>query len=506
MRLPTSSPHRRTAGPLVVSKANPRYFAIELDEEGSQRLVYLTGSHVNNNFQDGAGPAPDCADTPEQFDYDAYLIFLKDHGHNFIRLWRWEHIRSQVANGAFHLCMTPQPWLRTGPGVACDGKPKFDLFSHDEHYFERLRDRVVAACDNEIYVSLMLFDGFGLHLSQAPDNIEGHPFHASNNINGIGITSIIDYQVLPLDARVQAIQESYLRKVVDTVQGLPNILYEVANESSGTAADTVQLPDGSRIATPIGDSTLWQYWVINFVRQHERKKGHTVHPIGMTMQYPVSDRSKVNRPLYDSSADWISPGDDDPDSALAPDGSSRLANWLIDPPANDGRKIIISDTDHYSPMQSSALWVWKSFLRGHNPILYDLGIVNGVNPPDPTTGQPSYQSLESARVAMGEARRLAEQVNLAAMTPRGDLSSTGYALIEPGGEYLVLQDDEALTPFTLLLEPGSYSVTWYRIDSRQIRIVYNIGVERAEARVFTPPFEKAGAALLHLKCLRAETS
>jgi hypothetical protein len=105
---------------------------------------------------------------------------------------------------------------------------------------------------------------------------------------------------------------------------------------------------------------------------------------------------------------------------------------------------------------------------------------------------------------MGDARRVAEQVNLAAMTPRGDHSSTGYALIEPGGEYLVLQDDEALTPFTLLLEPGSYSVTWHRIDSRQIRVAHDISVERAEARVFTPPFEKVGAALLHLKCLRAE--
>ena len=79
----------------------------------------------------------------------------------------------------------------------------------------------------------MFFDGFGLHLSPAPDNVEGHPFHAANNINGIGITSIVDYQVLPLDPRVQALQEAYIRKVVDTVHDLPNVLYEVANESSG---------------------------------------------------------------------------------------------------------------------------------------------------------------------------------------------------------------------------------------------------------------------------------
>ena len=82
----------------------------------------------------------------------------------------------------------------------------------------------------------MLFDGWALHLSPPPDNIEGHPFHAANNVNGIGATSIDDYQVLPLDPQVQAIQEAYIRKVVDTLHDLPNVLWEVANESSGGGA------------------------------------------------------------------------------------------------------------------------------------------------------------------------------------------------------------------------------------------------------------------------------
>ena len=50
-----------------------------------------------------------------------------------------------------------------------------------------------------MYVAVMLFDGWALHLSPAPDHVEGHPFHADNNVNGIGIGSIVDYQVLPLD-------------------------------------------------------------------------------------------------------------------------------------------------------------------------------------------------------------------------------------------------------------------------------------------------------------------
>lgn len=40
------------SGPLAVSETNPRYFAAP-SHDGSRKIVYLTGSHVNNNFQDG---------------------------------------------------------------------------------------------------------------------------------------------------------------------------------------------------------------------------------------------------------------------------------------------------------------------------------------------------------------------------------------------------------------------------------------------------------------------
>src|SRR5262245_28108532 len=170
------------AGPLVVSKANPRYFAVASDGAG-ERLVYLTGAPVNNNFHDGMGFGAVCPETPERFDYGDYLALLKRHGHNFIRLLRWEQFRGQLPMVNVHICMTPQPWPRTGPGAARDGKPKFDLARFDPAFFDRLRERVIAAGDLGIYVSVMLFEGFSLHLTAAPDNIEGHPFHAANNVN-----------------------------------------------------------------------------------------------------------------------------------------------------------------------------------------------------------------------------------------------------------------------------------------------------------------------------------
>jgi hypothetical protein len=474
-------------GPLAVSSTNPRYFTAAA---AAEEAVYLTGSHVNNNLHDGLGMGSDCPEDPERFDFDAYLELLTERGHNFIRLWRWEQFRGQLAQANVHFCMTPQPWPRTGPGSAKDGKPKFDLSAFDQSYFDRIRERVLAAGRAGIYASMMLFEGFSLHLTTVPDNIEGHPFHAANNVNDIAIASIVDYQVLPLDPRVEALQLAYIRKVIDTVHDLSNVLYEVANESSGHAADSVVFPDGSSIETPIGDSTQWQYWVINTVKDYERDMGYDPHPIGMTYLYPVADQSKANEPLWNSPADWISPGFDD---AL---GEGR---WFTDPPPNDGSKVVLLDTDHFSPFSSNALWVWKAFLRGHNPILYDLGILGGGVPPDPSEGDPSFDSLEPARHAMGDTRDIAEQIKLITMQPRTDLSSTGFALANPGTEYLILQPSETADPFTIALTPGQYAVEWRRLTGRDTLPSAALTVPDDGKIDISAPSDIAGPAVLHLR-------
>src|SRR5919108_557334 len=328
----------------------------------------------------------------------------------------------------------------------------------------RLNTTIAAVITSNTALAAMFFDGWALHLSPAPDHVEGHPFHAGSNVNGIAIGSILDYQVLPLDPRVREFQEAYVCKVVDTLHDLPNVLWEVANESSGGGkVDPAFAELLGQAGTPEwGDSTAWQYWVIDTVKRHEEEMGYQRHPIGMTMQFPVPEQTRVNDPLFASRAEWISPGYDDEVFAggghpMAP--GSPQSRWLEDPPAADGRKVVISDTDHYAPGRGDALWAWKSFLRGHHPILMDFGIIGGVNPPDPT--------FEPARYAMGDTLRFAERMNLIEMEPRDDLSSTGFALANAGQEYLVLQPDGAAGPFTVLLEPGTYAAEWFGIDDRK---------------------------------------
>jgi len=135
---------KQIRGTLRKNPANPRYFT---DDSGN--AVYLTGSHTWNNLVDmGKG------DPPPEFDFGHYLDFLERQNHNFIRLWAWDMLCTWNPQDV----VRPFPWARTGPGLALDGKPKFDLTQFDQEYFDRLRNRVSEAQGRGIYVSVMLFE------------------------------------------------------------------------------------------------------------------------------------------------------------------------------------------------------------------------------------------------------------------------------------------------------------------------------------------------------------
>lgn len=387
------------AGPLAVCADNPRWFA---GPDG--RALVLVGSHTWNSLQD-CGPS----DPPPAFDWPRYLNFLAGVEHNFVRLWRWELTRWQAHNtGGQMLYCSPHPWPRTGPGTALDGKPKFDLSRFDPAYFDRLRERVESAGRQGIYVSVMLFEGWGMQF--VTDAWQYHPYHPENNVNGLGgeVTDPLTIHEL-VDPAVTANQEAYVRKVIETVGDLDNVLYEISNENHPA-------------------STEWQYHLIRLIKQVEAERPKQ-HPVGMTFQY----RGGNNQALFDSPADWISPN---------PDGGYR-----DNPPAANGTKVVLNDTDHLWGIGGNGPWVWRSFLRGLNPIFMDEYDGN-------VLGEPFQAKWDPIRRQMGYARRLAERLDLARMTPRPELASTGYCLA--GETQMLVYQPEPGAPFTVKLPPGAW--------------------------------------------------
>ena len=115
-----------------------------------------------------------------------------------------------------------------------------------------------------------------------------------------------------------------------------------------------------------------------------------------------------------------------------------------------------------------------------------------------TTGDPGYSA---ARKAMGDTARYAARIDLAAMTPRNGLSSTGYCLASEGSEYLIYQPNSG--PFETTLAAGTYRVEWFDPATGVASAGDTITTEPGKQR-FTPPFN--GQAVLYLKAIRDRSS
>jgi hypothetical protein len=432
-------------GALRVHPDNPRYFT-----DGSGKAILLAGSHTWSNLVD-MGPT----DPPDEFDFDAYLAWLKSYGHNFTRGWTWEPTRwdtTKMKNTAWrneNHHVAPHPWQRTGPGLALDGKPKFDLEKLNPDYLDRIKTRVAKAQEAGIFISVMLFEGFGVQF--LGDAWPNHPFNAANNINEVDGDKNRDGKGIEIHQmarkRVTRIQKAYVRKLVEALNGFDNVLYEISNETHPS-------------------STEWQYNMINFIKKCEEDLPKQ-HPVGMTYQ---NKRGK-NETLFTGPADWVSPN---------PEGGYR-----DNPPDTAGSKIVITDTDHLWGIGGDAVWVWKSVTRGLNPIFmdtYDGKVLGKVRTQDEVT-----------RKAMGHALAHSRRMKLDRATPRSNLSTTGYCLADVGATYLVFSPEGG--EFKVNLSEDEFSVEWHNpLTGKQVT---GGTVEGGARHSFLAPFR--GPAVLFLE-------
>ena len=452
----------QATGPLRVNPTNPRYFT-----DGSGKAILLVGSHTWQDFQAfGAGNPP-----PDTFDYPGYLNFLKANNLNLLRLWGWEESRGPAGYPANYL-VSPMLYLRPGPGTATDGLPKFDVSQFDQAYFDRMRQHVIAAGNQGIYVDIQLFNGWSVgSKAGGPNPWPNHPLNSNNNVNGINGDTNGDgngYEVETLShPSITALQDAYVRKVIDTVNDLDNVLYEICNETeTGTAY------------------VAWQNHMIDLTHAYEATKPKQ-HVVGFSVPYSSSSSNSGNNSwIFNSNADWVAPNEYD----------SSGYNYKDNPRPNAGSKVIIADTDHLWGLGGDRAWVWKSFTRGLNVSYMDCYVADSLGCPI-SQADPTRLSLLAN---MGYALNYANRMSLVAMTPRGDLCSTGFCLANPAAtnaEYLVYLPSGGTVNVNLSASPGSLSVEWFNPSTGAATSDGTI-VGGGATRSFTPPF--SGDAVLYL--------
>lgn len=427
---------------LKVSTINPRY----LENSITGRTIILGGSHSHRTVVDAVGS--------ETFDFNWYLNFLKSLNHNYIRFWVWESTNT-----------SPVIFQRTGPGTAADGELKFDLTKYNQTYFDRVRSRAILAGSNNIYVSIMLFEGWAINNEISYWTY--HPFNKTNNINGIngdpnndGLG--IETQTLQIPS-VLTIQKAYIAHLIDTVNDLDNIMYEISNESNY-------------------NSISWQNELINYIHNYELTKPKQ-HPVIMSS----CGGSEPDTYLFNSSADIIVPGGTTSYRPTDP--------MMINQPVSTGNKVLMVDTDHIVGYGGDKKWAWRSFCRGYGLVYMEDDIY-----PYPDT-YTDYWGVTwdavSARKAIGSCLSYANKMDMAKMIPTDNTTvcSTGFCLRNEGYAYLFYNPSRS--SFDANVSGNIYNYEWFDCSNNVIVSSGQITPTQGTNR-FTPPSSITDDSILYL--------
>ena len=474
-------------GPLVQSTSNSRYFVIQ----GTTQAVLLSGSHTWNDFLDIG-----LNGTPTTFDFNGFVSFLTAHKQNATILWR-KDLPTECGwiNGTD--VQTPWPWLRPGPGTASDGQAKWDLSQLNQAYFDRLRQRVMQLQGSGIYAIVELFDGN--NLTSARCSNDGYPFTGANNVNGVddgytsgssGVASV----TMSSNNAISNYQDAYVKKVIDTLNDLPNVLWEVAEEE------------------PSGSMTWWAPHLFGLIKTYEKGgtwEGTTYS--GKPLQHPVgigslNASSPDDQALYSSTADWIAP--------------TISSNWSNQAPgtvsSNNQGKVVINDSDHSfdaaTILNSDGTvnnpkvraYQWENITDGAAGVLfmdpYNIYLPS-TSPVRNTCSTPVNgictggldAKYEPFRTSLGYGPPAASKLDLVKTTPQPSLSSTGFCLadaVASGAEYLVYAPNGG--SFTVNLSATTHNLNVQWIDPTTGALT-NAGtvIGGSSSQSFTPPWSFA---------------
>jgi hypothetical protein len=203
-------------GAIGVDPDNPHYF-----RAADGKPVLLVGDYVWGTFSD------------VDYDYEAMLGTLQANGLNFARVWVWWGLETFPEPDRRTNAI---PFLRPGPGMARDGRPRYDLTRPNEAFFERLHSVCEAARERGIFLQLTLFDAWML---KHADLWALHAYHRDNNVNGVdgdpadtgrGTDGERGFCSLGNPTAFEQ-QKAFIRHVVDSVSDLDNVFFEIANEN-----------------------------------------------------------------------------------------------------------------------------------------------------------------------------------------------------------------------------------------------------------------------------------
>ena len=237
---------------------NPRY----LEYQGEPVILITSAEHYG-------------AVLNLDFDYKTYLATLGEEGFNYTRIFTGTYF--EPVENIFNIrnnTLAPDPDRFLAPWFKENGK--YDLERFNPEYFNRLKEFLQEAEKQGIVVEVTLFTSIYAESAWILS-----PFHAENNINGVGELDFHRVNTL-YNGGLKQIQEEYVRKMVQELNGFDNIFFEIQNEpwaDNGCLAafanendDRVfKRPWQKRVELANGLAMDWQEWVAALIEDEEAK-------------------------------------------------------------------------------------------------------------------------------------------------------------------------------------------------------------------------------------------
>jgi hypothetical protein len=193
------------------------------------------------------------------FDYGAYLDQMATEGLHLTRLFvLFRELQTNL--NPYSPCKPEStdyvaPYVRTGPGLALDRLPKYDLKQWNPEFFARLHGFLGKAMQRGVIVELTLLSNVYSDTVWALS-----PLHDDNNVNSIGPTPWYDCMSTRNPALFNE-QQRFVRKVLEEVAPYDNLIIEICNEPIGNFTE-----GEARVGPEPSEVDAWQERLVDIVR------------------------------------------------------------------------------------------------------------------------------------------------------------------------------------------------------------------------------------------------
>ncbi|MHC4445723.1 MAG: PKD domain-containing protein [Planctomycetota bacterium] len=325
------------------------------------------------------------------------------------------------------------PYNRSSTPGAADGGNKFDLSSWNAAHFTYWRNVVEDAGNKGLVVQFCILESW--HINKWDHGggwgLKYDFYIGQNNINGLDVGTEANWH--STTHAVYDYQKAIVRKVVDELGDLPNIIWEVCNEPK---------PYYYSWAMPLGD----------YLKSYElssRGYNHVCMPVDLPdHQYCPGNQNVSDIPL------------------LHTDLVARFSS----------NEVLIADNDtgtHYLNKHNRRKRAWAAFSAGaHNDYFQlSMGELSTLNSADIAEGM-QYMGYVHQFIS-------AFSVNLGGMVPSDGLVSNGWCYARSGDEYIIYLISGGSTTVSNL--PASYDAYWFNPRTAVI-------TDAGTGPTFTPPF------------------